>query len=37
MYRKPVQKGRSASQFKRRVAHTDRVNLASPLRGGWRL
>lgn len=36
--RRPVNKGRSASQFRGRLARTKAPNVASGLaRGGWRL
>lgn len=37
LYRKPVNKGRQASQFRRSVSRTKAANLRGPMRGGIRL
>lgn len=37
MHRSSQRKGKSAGQFKGRAGKTHRMNLSSPLRGGWRL
>lgn len=38
MFRQPVNKGRSAGQFKRNVSRTKSINMrAAPMRGGIRL
>lgn len=37
MRRRHVSKHKSVKSFKRRTSKTDSKNLASPLRGGWRL
>ncbi|WNK14140.1 MAG: hypothetical protein [Microvirus sp.] len=35
--RKRVSKGKSAKSFRRNVRRTRHVNVAAPMRGGWRL
>lgn len=38
MKRKPVNKRRSAAQFRHNVSHTKAANVKQgPMRGGWRL
>lgn len=38
MKRRPVNKRKSAAQFRRNVTHTKAANVsAGPMRGGWRL
>lgn len=37
MYRKSVNKGRSAAQFRGNVSKTAALNMRGPNRGGWRL
>lgn len=36
-YRRPVNKGRSARQFRKNTRRTRGANFSQPLRGGWRL
>lgn len=37
MHRGSERKGGSARRFKKRASKTERMNVAQPLRGGWRL
>lgn len=37
MKRIPVNKNRSAGQFRKKISRTKAANLKGPQRGGWRL
>lgn len=37
MRRRPVNKSRSARQFRHNIGRTAAVNMKGPMRGGWRL